>query len=169
LRARQGLWGALKQGNVQVVVSDHAPHPLSEKQLDYPASPPGMPGVETGFPLLLASCFRGEIPLSRVVELYCSNPSRVFGLGNRGRLEEGAVADIVVVKPGESRKITASGLHSKCGWTPYEGFEGCFPINVLHHGELAVEDGEVVAEAGSGEWLPGNGYTRRRLPVRDLK
>jgi len=167
--ARRGLWKAMRDGLVQVAVSDHAPHPLKEKRTEYPLTPPGLPGVETGFPLLLARCFAGDISLARVVESCCSNPARLFGLTGKGTLEPGVDADLVVVKPGKLRRITATGLHSKCGWTPYEGFEGCFPVHVLHRGETAIDAGEPVAVAGSGEWIPGKGYTRRRLPVRKLQ
>lgn len=131
---RDALWEGIADGTVDCIASDHAPHTLEEKrQTDPLAVPSGIPGVETMFPLLLTVA-TGAWPHPRsvppvtyhltfpdIVRLCFENPNRIFGLGKRG-ITEGAPADLVLVDPKQSWEIRAEHLHSKCDWTPYEGW-----------------------------------------------
>jgi dihydroorotase len=88
-RHRAALWRAVGDGLVDVVASDHAPHTLSEKALTYPASPSGMPGVQTLVPIMLTHVHREHLSLERMVELLAAGPARAYGLGRKGRLTIG--------------------------------------------------------------------------------
>lgn len=119
---RQALWDGINNGTVEVVSSDHSPHSLQEKESPSVwESPGGFPGVETSLPLMLDQVKQGRTGLTKLTKLMSENPGRVFGLyPNKGALVIGAQADLVVVDFSK-QKIEADRLHSKCGWTPYEG------------------------------------------------
>lgn len=130
-------------GTVDVVATDHAPHTIDEKEQPLWEAPSGVPGVETMLPLLLAAAADGTFEYERVRDLVASNPAEIFGLARKGRIEPGRDADLVLVDPEERHEIAGDRLHSKCGWTPYEGREGIFP-------ELTIVRGEVVYERVPG-------------------
>lgn len=131
---------------IDLVASDHAPHTLEEKRSATP--PPGVPGVETMLPLLLDAAARERLELRQVVALLHDGPRRVYGL----RPPE---AD-VEVEIGGKWPLSAATLHSKCGWTPYEGrVVAGRVVRVELRGQVAFEDGKVLARPGSGrplEW-----------------
>ncbi|HVL48070.1 MAG TPA: dihydroorotase [Candidatus Thermoplasmatota archaeon] len=158
---RAALYEALGQGRV-CLASDHAPHTLAEKRAGVWEAPSGVPGVETLLPLFLAEAAAGRLPLAAVVAAACEMPARLFGLP-KGRLEPGFDADLVVVDLAKPRPIRGSELHSKCGWTPYEGREGVFPTHVFLRGERLVDDGDLVG-AARGRFLLGTERAARNLP-----
>lgn len=136
---RAGVFERLRDGDVDVVATDHAPHTVDEKRTGLADAPSGVPGVETMYPLLLESVRTGELSLERVRDVIAANPASIFGLDRKGRIAEGADADFVLVDLTSPREIEAGALHSKCGWTPFEGSRGVFP-------ELTVVRGEPVYE-----------------------
>jgi dihydroorotase len=142
---QNALWSAFVSGRIDLVSSDHAPHTLEEKEQDFDAAPAGMPGVETMIPLLLDRVRGKSLPLDRFVNAVCEKPAELLSL-NKGRIEVGYDADLIVVDLKEARKIRADDLHSKCGWTPYEGMNGVFPSATFLRGERIVEDGDVMAK-----------------------
>ena len=77
--------------------SDHAPHTLEEKAKPYPASPSGMPGVQTLVPVMLDHVNKGELSLERFVDLTSHGPARIFGIAGKGRIAEGYDADFTIV------------------------------------------------------------------------
>jgi dihydroorotase len=148
--ARESLFEKLVDGVVDCLATDHAPHTTEEKDAPVCDAPSGVPGVETLYPLFLALAFDGEIELSRVVEVVAEEPARVFGLDDKGAIREGTDADLVFVDE-SFEDVRAERLHSKCGWTPYEGFGAVFPHKVLRRGETVyekTEDKEKFAEGG---------------------
>ena len=148
--ARRRLFDRLVDGAVDCVATDHAPHTLKEKDAPVCDAPSGVPGVETVYPLLLALAFDGELELSHVVELVAEAPARVFGLDDKGTIREGKDAGLVFVDE-TFEDVRAERIHSKCGWTPYEGFDAVFPHMVLRRGEVVYErgeEGERFAEGG---------------------
>ena len=147
---RSSLWSALNSGVVNTIGSDHAPHTVGEKDMGID-SPSGMPGVETTLPLLLNEVRSRRINIIRLLELLCHNPRKLFGIRRKGSLHPGYDADVVVFDPSRPRKIRSEELHSKCGWTAFEGMEGIFPEAVFSRGELIVEGENLVAKAGRGE------------------
>lgn len=120
---RDGLWHWLNQGVPDVIGSDHAPHTLEEKAKTYPASPSGMPGVQTLLPLLLDHVAAGRTTLQRVIELTSAGPQRVFGLVTKGRIAAGYDADFTVVDLKKRWTVTEDWLQSRCGWSPFTGLD----------------------------------------------
>lgn len=150
---RKALFRALSQGRIGCVASDHAPHTVEEKEAGFDEAPSGLPGVETLFPLMLAKALEGEIAIDRVVDACCRSPAEVVDVP-AGRLEVGALANLVHV-PEAPREIRGDDLHSKCGWTPYEGRQGVFPDTLFVRGRPVIEDGELVAEPDQGRFVGG--------------
>jgi dihydroorotase len=143
------LWRALNAGVVDVMGSDHAPHSIEEKARPYPASPSGMPGVQTLVPIMLTHVNNGKLSLQRFVELTSAGPQRVFGLADKGRIAEGYHADFTVVDLKRKETITAEWSKSKCGWTPFDGFEATgWPVATIVRGGFVMRDGEIVAKGG---------------------
>jgi len=159
-RCMQHLWNALNDGTIDIMASDHAPHTEEEKRAEIWDAPAGVPGVETMLPLMLNAVKQNLIPLARVIEAMSAKPAQVFGLDDKGQIREGCDADIVIVDTSNVRKITVDQLHSKAGWTPFEGRDGIFPELVLSRGEV-VYDGEITGKKGRGKFLRGRGYVDR--------
>ena len=151
---RTELWKAFVDGRITTIASDHAPHTIEEKDLPFEEAPAGLPGVETMLPLLLRAVRRGELSLERLVDAAATRPAGLLRL-EVGAIEVGHVANLMVVDPRALSVIRAKDLHSKCGWTPFEGFEGIFPEATYVHGELAAEARELVGE-----------HHGRAIPVR---
>ncbi|MBI5001459.1 MAG: dihydroorotase [Euryarchaeota archaeon] len=149
---RDSLWDALRVGEIDVVASDHAPHTLEEKR-EFSTAPSGVPGVETIFPLMLKAVRDGELEMRRCLEACCERPAQLLGL-KKGKLAEGYDADIIAIDLKASRKVRGDELHSKCGWTPFEGFELPFPKLVMLRGTPIIADGELAEERKGKIILP---------------
>ncbi|WP_430404514.1 dihydroorotase [Hyphomonas sp.] len=148
-RHQDALWRALNAGIVDVLATDHAPHTIEEKERPYPASPSGMPGVQTLVPVMLTHVNDGKLSLQRFVELTSAGPQRVFGLADKGRIAEGYHADFTVVDLKRKETITAEWSKSKCGWTQFDGFEATgWPVATIVRGGFVMRDGEIVARGG---------------------
>jgi dihydroorotase len=145
VRHRDALWHAVRVGLVDVIGSDHAPHTREEKARPYPASPSGMPGVQTLLPVMLSHAHEGRLSLPRLVELVASGPARVYGIARKGRIAVGADADLTLVDLKRRVRLTHAMMRSACGWTPFDGMEVVgFPVATLLRGRLAMRDGELV-------------------------
>ena len=118
---QDALWAAINDGTVDTLGSDHAPHTLDEKSKTYPASPSGMPGVQTMLPVMLNHVHEGRLSLMRLVDLLAHGPQRVYGIAHKGRIAAGYDADFAIVDLKATRKISDRWIKSKCGWTPYDG------------------------------------------------
>ena len=158
----QALWRAVRDGSIDVLASDHAPHTLDEKKADVRSAPAGVPGVETMGPLMLKAVSENKLSIQRFMEMTSLNPARIFGIKGKGRIEEGYDADMIFVNMGEVRTINAVDLHGKAGWTPYEGFEGIFPRVVMQRGEVLLDRGEFYGKRGAGKFVRGSGYAHGR-------
>ena len=121
---QKALWKGIKNGTIDILASDHAPHTLQEKYQNIWFAPAGVPGVETTLQLMLNSVNKRTIKLEKVVELMHDNPIKRFGLGNYGDIEEGNKANLTVIDLKKKWKISRQDLLTKCGWSPYEGWEG---------------------------------------------
>jgi len=117
------LWKRLKDGTIDCVVTDHAPHTLEAKSVGYPNAPAGMPGVETSLPLMLTHAMNGKCSVSDVVKWMCAGPARVYGMQNKGSLIEGYDGDLTMVDLETRRTITDADVWTRVGWTPYAGME----------------------------------------------
>ena len=142
---RAALWRGFVDGRIATLGSDHAPHTVEEKDGSFESAPAGVPGVETMGPLLMRAVKRGDLGLDRFVDAAATRPASLLGL-EAGAIELGHFADLVVVDPREVVAVRAKDLHSKCGWTPFEGFEAVFPQATYVRGELAAEGRTLVGE-----------------------
>ncbi|KZN24775.1 dihydroorotase [Haladaptatus sp. R4] len=145
---REEVFARVANGTVDMIATDHAPHTREEKDAGIWDAPSGVPGVETMLPLLLEQARKGNLSYERVADLTARNPSKVFGLPRKGRIEEGRMADLVFVDPDESREIRADDLHTNCDWTPFEGWKGVFPETTMVRGHIVFEDGEFGEQIG---------------------
>lgn len=154
-RERKELFARLER--IDVIASDHAPHTPAEKQQPFPEAPSGVPGVETMVPLLLAAVLKKTLSLPEVIAKTSTRPAQVLGIPPAG-FAPGSRADFAIF-PKEAARIDAGSLHSRCGWTPFEGTEGVFPSLVIMGGTVVYEDGEFFR--GNPAWIPGQGYFPR--------
>ncbi|MEM1192916.1 MAG: dihydroorotase [Pseudomonadota bacterium] len=144
---RAGLWTGVQHGLFDVVGSDHAPHTLEEKSQSYPASPSGMPGVQTLVPVLLSHVAAGRLSLARFVDLTSHGANRVFGIAGKGRMAIGYDADFTIIDLSKKRTITHDWSASKSGWTPFDGFEATgWPIGTIIRGQTVMWDDEVIGK-----------------------
>jgi carbamoyl-phosphate synthase/aspartate carbamoyltransferase/dihydroorotase len=135
------LWSHLDL--IDCFATDHAPHTLAEKDSENP--PPGFPGLETILPLLLTAVHEGRLTVDQIIEKMHTNPKRIFHL-------PGQPETWVEVDEHARSEIRAASLHSRCGWTPFEGWQVKGRVRrVILRGEDVYKDGEVLAEKGFGK------------------
>lgn len=148
------LWAALRDGTIDLVSTDHAPHLKEEKEpgwTDGWKAHTGTPSVQFYLSLLLDAAHHGRVSLERVVELTATAPARLFDLGHKGRLEPGADADLVIVDLDAEYEITNEIVLSRCGWTPYAGRRPRGQVlTTISRGDVVYEHGEVVGIPGRG-------------------
>ncbi|MDO8800920.1 dihydroorotase [Phenylobacterium sp.] len=143
---QDGLWDALAAGVADVLGSDHAPHTKEEKARPYPASPSGMPGVQTLVPVMLTHVANGRLTLERFVDLTSHGANRLFGMADKGRLAVGNDADFTIVDLKARRTIKHEDMASRVGWTPFDGFEATgWPMATIIRGRVVMRDDEVIA------------------------
>jgi len=148
---RDGLWDWLRQGVPDVIGSDHAPHTIAEKAQEYPASPSGMPGVQTLLPLMLNHVAEGRMRLQRLIDMTSAGPQRIFGIAGKGRIAVGYDADFSVVDLKAKWTIEESWLASRCGWSPFTGMQITGrPVGTIIRGRRVMWDG-ALAETAHGE------------------
>ena len=137
---RTALWANLDV--IDCIATDHAPHTREEKEGETP--PPGVPGLETLLPLLLTAVAEGRLTMERMVELTHTAPQRIFGLP--------AQPDTWVDVDPEARMVLSGrGLHTKCGWTPFEGMKVRGRVQrVVMRNQTVFEDGRILVEPGFG-------------------
>jgi len=140
-----GLWRGIADGVADVIGSDHAPHTLEEKARPYPASPSGMPGVQTLVSVMLTHVAEGRLTLERFVDLTSHGPQRVFGVAGKGRMAEGWDADLTIVDLNARGTLTHAEMASRCGWTPFDGMEAKGrPVATIVRGRAVMREGEIV-------------------------
>jgi dihydroorotase len=147
---RDGLWNWLRQGVPDVIGSDHAPHTREEKAQEYPASPSGMPGVQTLLPLMLNHVAEGRLTLQRLIDMTSAGPQRIFGIVGKGRIAIGYDADFSVVDLKARWTVEESWLASRCGWSPFTGMALTGqPVGTIVRGNRVMWDGGL-ANAATG-------------------
>lgn len=151
-------WAAMEKGDIDVIATDHAPHTIEEKELGRQniwCAPTGFPCVELLLPLALTKSSQGILSLSRLVDLTSTAPAKILGLyPQKGVIAVGADADLVVVQPGKEKLIRASDLHSKAGWSPFEGVmvKG-LPEVIILRGKIVAEKGDILGKPGYGQFI----------------
>jgi len=137
----EALWANLDV--IDCFATDHAPHTLEEKDSDTP--PPGFPGLETILPLLLTAVSESRLTIDDIILRMHTNPKHIFHLpdqpGTWVEVDENAIYE-----------IHAADLHSRCGWTPFEGWQVKGRVKrVVLRGEEVYKDGKVLAKKGYGK------------------
>ena len=137
---REALIGALAEGVVDVVATDHAPHTLAEKEADFLEAPFGIPSLEVAFPLLFTELVKKRgFPLPRLVEAMADGPRRLLARDPL-RLEAGAPADLVLVDPRARQPVDPARFYSKARYSPWAGWELVgWPVLTLVGGEVVVD------------------------------
>lgn len=156
---REALWQALACGSVQTVGSDHAPFTVADKAVGesniFDAGF-GMPGIETLAPLIISAALgSARLSLPQVAQMLSENAARIFGLYPRkGIIQAGADADILVVDPAATATLSARNLHSRAGYTCFEGMPltGRIAMTLLR-GEILVQDGQLRQKPGYGRFV----------------
>jgi dihydroorotase len=145
---RAGIWAGVRNGVVDVLGSDHAPHTLEEKLKPYPTSPSGMTGVQTLVPIMLDHVNAGALSLERFVDLTSHGPARIFNIARKGRIAVGYDADLTIVDLMRRETITDKWVASKAGWTPYDGVDVTgWPAGTIVNGRTVMWQGELVTPA----------------------
>lgn len=117
---KEALRNALRDGLIDTIGSDHAPHLLSEKDAPYTSAPSGLPSIQQTLPVLITVAEQEEIPLERIASVFSEKASEIYGL-ERGKLAKGYFADLVIFDKDKEFEVLAEDQYSKCGWSPYEG------------------------------------------------
>jgi dihydroorotase len=119
----QAIIEALRDGTIDAIATDHAPHHADEKALEYDRAPFGITGLETGVGLALERLVHtGVIDLVRLVHLCSVNPARIFKLEGRGTLSPGSIADITILDPDLKWTYSSAGSMSKSRNSPFDGW-----------------------------------------------
>jgi dihydroorotase len=157
LRPRQvssNLFRAMATGTATIIATDHAPHTIREKQHSPLRSPPGIPGLETAMPVMLTMVNKRKLSLGRLVSLLSTNPAKVFGLSSKGRLENGADGDVVLIDMKKRGKIDPAKFFSKAHYSPFQGWKTQGSVNTtIVNGSVVYRDGEITGKRGGGKVL----------------
>ena len=152
------LWLGLRDGTVDCIATDHAPHLIEEKELGWKNifdSAPGVIGVQTMLPLMLTEVNRGRLSLTKLVELTSANPAKIFNIYPRkGSIQIGSDADLVIINLKKRSTIRIEDQQSKMPFTPYNGWkiQGTPRVTIVR-GQVAAEDGKVRVDPGYGKLI----------------
>lgn len=151
---REAVWEALNDGTIEMISSDHAPHTREEKEVGWEdtwAAHTGTPGIQYQLPLMVDAWHDGLVSLEKIAATAAENVASTFGLTNKGSIDVGKDADVVIIDPDATWTITNDDVLSRCGWTPYDG-RTCRGrvIQTMVRGVDVYRDGQVVGEPGHG-------------------
>ena len=118
---RAAIIEALRDGRIDVLATDHAPHTLEEKNQPYEKAPSGLPLVQFVLQCALERWFDGQLPLETIVERSAHAPAKLFNVSERGFIREGYWADLTLIDTTAPQTVTRESVISKCGWSPFEG------------------------------------------------
>ena len=143
-RDREVLWQALLDGIIDFIATDHAPHTLEEKGKGYPNTPSGMPGVETSLPLMLTQAKENRCTVAQVSHWTSTAVAQAYQIPNKGLIEPGYDADLVLVDLSTYRPVLREELQTKCGWSPFEGWTLTgWPVVTIVGGQIVYNRGEI--------------------------
>jgi dihydroorotase len=141
------LWQALRDGVIDFIATDHAPHTLAEKAQEYPNSPSGMPGVETSLAVMLTAAMEGKCTIAQVVNWMSKAVAVAYGIPNKGAIAPGYDADLVLVDLDTYRPVQREELLTKCGWSPFEGWNLTgWAVTTIVGGEIVYDKGKLNTE-----------------------
>jgi dihydroorotase len=142
------LWQALLDGRIQVIATDHAPHTLEEKRKAYSpghgGSPSGLPSVENSLALMLNEARQGRCTIEQLVQWMCDAPARLWDIVNKGRIEVGYDADLVLVNLNKTATIYDAEQETKSRWSPWDGVTLTgWPVRTWVGGREVFRDGKI--------------------------
>jgi D-hydantoinase len=152
------LWNGLNDGTVDCMATDHAPHLISGKEVGWKNifdASPGAVSVQTMLPLMLTEVNRGRMPLTKLVEVTSTNPSKIFNMYPRkGTIQIGSDADLVILDLEKESTIRKDEQQSKMPYTIYDGWKiKGSPITTIIRGKIVMHDGQIKADKGYGKWI----------------
>ena len=143
-RDNEILWQALLDGVIDFIATDHAPHTLAEKAQTYPNTPSGMPGVETSLPLMLTQAVEGRCTVTQVANWMSTAVAKAYKIPKKGQIAPGFDADLVLVDLDNYRPVVREEMASKCGWSPFEGWNLTgWPVVTVVGGKVVFENGQL--------------------------
>ena len=146
------LLEALRDGTVDAIGTDHAPHPLDEKLRPYAKAPAGMPIVDLLWPLVFELVRRGLLDAHTALASVTARAAQSLHIPYKGELAPSFDGDLVLFDPDETRRVVAAELPSRSKWSAFEGLElAAFPKFVVRRGEIAFAEGRVTGDAGGRE------------------
>lgn len=153
---QEALFPALLDNRLDIIATDHAPHTWDEKSGTYFNAPSGVPLIQHTLNVMLEFYQQGKITLERIVEKMCHAPAECFKIRDRGFVEEGNWADLIIVDLEKEWTVEKSNVHYKCNWSPFENhsFKGNVDATIVS-GHLAYENGEFF-EGKKGERMQFN-------------
>ncbi len=141
------LWQALLDGVIDFIATDHAPHTLAEKAQQYPNTPSGMPGVETSLPLMLTAASQGRCTVAQVSNWMSTAVAKAYNIPKKGAIASGYDADLVLVDLNTHRPVLREELLTKCGWSPFEGWNLTgWPVTTIVGGQIVYHKGHLNTE-----------------------
>lgn len=141
------LWQSLLDGVIDFVATDHAPHTLEEKAQEYPNTPSGMPGVETSLPLMLTQAMQGRCTVAQVSHWMSTAVAKAYGIPKKGAIAPGYDADLVLVDLNTYHPVLREELLTKCGWSPFEGWNLTgWPVMTIVGGQIVYNRGQLNTE-----------------------
>ncbi|QCE33905.1 dihydroorotase [Acetobacteraceae bacterium] len=149
---QEALWKGVREGQVDVISSDHAPHPLEAKEKEWACCASGLTGIQTLVPIMLDHVSAGRLSLGRLVDLMAAGPARVYGMPTKGRLAVGFDADFTIIDMQKKDKIFVKNLVSPCGWSPFDGKEiKGWPVMTIVNGQVVMRDNEIISSKVAGK------------------
>ena len=147
---RDQIFKAVLDGTIDIIATDHAPHTTEEKSNSYSKAPSGLPLVQHSLNIMLDYYHRGMISLEHIVQKMCHDPARCFRILERGYLDEGYYADVVIVDTNYEWSVEKENILYKCEWSPLEGkkFNGRVMTTFINGN--AIYDQGVITEVGKG-------------------
>ncbi|MBU0756754.1 MAG: dihydroorotase family protein [Nanoarchaeota archaeon] len=149
---KKALWRGVRNGSIDMLSTDHAPHTLEEKSQPFLEAPSGLPHLDTFLPMLLNEVNNGHLAMEKLVELTSKNPAKIFSIKNKGELKIGYDADIVIVDMDLEKEVKKDELFTKSRWSPFEGrvLKG-WPVMTIVNGKVIFEDGRIIGTAKGKE------------------
>lgn len=142
----EALWAGIIDGTIDTIGTDHAPHRIEEKKAKLTF---GIPGAENSLEMMLKAVRCEKISLDKLIKIMSGNQAEIFGLKNKGKISVGYDADLVIVDMTTEEVISQDEVISKCGWTPYEGFEkGGKILTTMVRGNIVYNNGEFINKIG---------------------
>ena len=151
---RDALRKALKEGYIDYVATDHAPHSFEDKKLPYGKAPAGIPLIEHSFHMMIELHKQGHYSLQEVISYMSHKVADRFSILDRGYVREGYKADLMMFDLSKKTLVKNETEKTKCGWTPFDGqtFNSSI-MGTIINGKPVVVDGKLIADSSSAEQI----------------